>query len=69
MNLNVAQVDVTNTCAKHRAEISSIETLQSGGTRVVLKTSDAAATIRKVYHTKLLTGQVQRQPTRLDRNR
>lgn len=68
MNLDATETDVLRICEKHGAEISSIETLVSGGTRVVLKTGDAAALVRRAYGNKVLTGTVRRAPTRLLRS-
>ena len=68
MNVNATEPHVTRMCAKHKAEISSIESLISGGTRVVLKSGDAAAIVRRAYGTKVLTGAVTRTPTRLSRS-
>lgn len=67
LNLNATQTHVINTCAKHKAPISVVETLTSGGTRVVLKNADDAATIGRVYGNKVITGAVTRTPTRLMR--
>lgn len=68
INLDATEAHVTSTCAKHKAEISAIETLRSGGTRVVLKTGDEAEIVRRAYGKKVLTGPVQRQPSRLLHN-
>ncbi len=45
---------------KHDAIISAIETLPSGGTRVVLMNSADAAKIIKAFGSKVLTGNVAR---------
>ncbi len=68
MNLDATEAHVMSMCVKHNAEISSIETLHSGGTRVVLKNGDAAAVLRRAYGAKVLTGVVTRTPTRLLRS-
>ncbi|UAK25928.1 hypothetical protein [Sphingomonas nostoxanthinifaciens] len=68
LNLDATEAQVTRMCAKHNAEISWIETLYSGGTRVVLKNGDAAATVRRAYGAKVLTGPVTRAPTRMGRS-
>lgn len=68
MNLDATESDVARMCAKHDAEISSIETLVSGGTRVVLKKGDAAAVVRRAYGSKVLTGPVRRTLTGLLRS-
>ena len=67
LNLNATEAQVTRMCAKHKAEISWIETLISGGTRVVFKNGDAAAVVRRAYGAKVLTGPVTRMPIRLGR--
>lgn len=68
LNINATEAHVTATCAKHGAAISAIETLKSGGTRLVLLNGDAAAVISKAYGTKVLTGPVSRMPNRLQRH-
>ena len=68
INIDALQGDVLDMCAKHNAEISAIETLHSGGTRVVLKNGDDAAILVKAYGAKVLTGSVVRTPTRLRHN-
>lgn len=67
LNLDATEAQVTSMCARHKAEISAIEPLQSGGTRVVLKNGDAAAVVGRAFGAKLLTGPVTRMPTRLVR--
>ena len=59
------QQHVEATCAKHKAPITAIETLSSGGTRVVLMNAVDAAKIGKAYGNKVMTGPVVRTPTRL----
>jgi hypothetical protein len=53
-------------CAKHDAVITSIETLHSGGTRVVLTNGDGAARVRRAYGSKVITTAVQRLPMRVE---
>ena len=65
LNIDAQQQHVVDTCAKHKATISTIETLVSGGTRVVLLNGDAAAVIGKAYGKKVMTGVVTRTATRL----
>lgn len=60
LNLTVDEAEVRAQCTKHDLPISAIEELLSGGTRVVMMNGDDAATLRKVFKTKLLTGQVER---------
>lgn len=65
IHLKADQAHVIATCAKKHADISAIETLLSGGTRVVLKNAIDTATIRKAYGSKVLLGRVRRMPIRL----
>jgi hypothetical protein len=67
LNLNAAEAHVVDTCAKHNAVITAIETLRSGGTRVVLRSADDTAVISKAYGNKVLDGTVKRMPSRLMR--
>lgn len=67
INLNATQDHVLAACAKRKIGISAIETLQSGGTRLVMNNVEDAAEIAKVYGSKVLTGKVVRTATRLGR--
>ena len=60
INLSAAPDVVTDLCAKNAIPISSIEPLESGGTRVVLLTSDGAETIRRKMKAQILLGPVVR---------
>ena len=60
LNIDAAKADVLATCTKHKAAVSTAETLLSGGTRVVLMNSIDAATIAKAYKSKIITGPVAR---------
>jgi hypothetical protein len=64
LNLDAPQEHVLATCAKHDAAITQIETLVSGGTRVVLKNADDAAVIGRAYRNKQIDGIIVRTPTR-----
>jgi len=64
INVNASQMDVLSTCKRHGAVISAIETLASGGTRVVLMNADAAATMRQAFGKKVIGGEVRRTPLR-----
>lgn len=66
MNVDASAADVTALCAKHRAGISAIEPLLSGGTRLVMLNGDDAETMRKAFGKKLIDGAVVR--TRWVRN-
>jgi hypothetical protein len=61
LNVNAEHTHVRATCAKHKTPISAIETLMSGGTRVVLMNAEDAATIRHAYRTKLISGAIRRE--------
>ncbi|MDO6413740.1 hypothetical protein Q4F19_05035 [Sphingomonas sp. BIUV-7] len=64
LNLDAPQEHVLETCIKHKAAITQIETLVSGGTRVVLKTADAAAIIARAYKKQIIGGPITRTPSR-----
>ena len=64
LNLNAPQEHVLATCAKQKVAITQIETLVSGGTRIVLRTGDDAATIGRIYKDKVIAGAVRRTPSR-----
>jgi predicted regulator of Ras-like GTPase activity (Roadblock/LC7/MglB family) len=65
INVNATKDHVIATCAKRKVAISAIESLQSGGTRVVMNNADDTAVIAKAYGRKVITGAVARTPTRL----
>lgn len=60
INLSAAPAAVTTLCDKHAIRISSIEPLESGGTRVVLLTADGADTVRRRMKTQIVDGPVVR---------
>ena len=62
INVNAPQADVVKLCGKHNAAISAIETLASGGTRVVFNNADATETMTRIFGKKVLTGAVTRTP-------
>ncbi|QXT35416.1 hypothetical protein KV697_17030 [Sphingomonas sanguinis] len=64
INVNATQAEVIKFCARHGAAVSAIETLASGGTRVVLMNIIAAETMRAAFGRKLLAGTVRRTPLR-----
>ena len=65
ININATRDHVVAACAKRRVSISAIETLQSGGTRVVLNNADDTAIMVKAYGSKVIRGAVTRTPTRM----
>ncbi len=68
LNLNAPPEHVTEMCAKHKAGITQIEKLVSGGTRVVLKDAESAVVIGRAYKGKILGEREKRAPTRLAHN-
>jgi hypothetical protein len=60
MNLRASPEVVTATCATHKIGISSIEPLESGGTRVVVLSSDGAAELRRRMKKDILEGPITR---------
>ena len=67
INIDATLDHVTATCAKRKLSISAIEPLHSGGTRVVMNNADDTAAVAQTYGRKVITGAVQRVPTRLNR--
>ncbi|MCI4589705.1 hypothetical protein MOK15_06325 [Sphingobium sp. BYY-5] len=67
INLDASQDDVKALCARHAIAISTIETLTSGGTRVVLLNPDGADRIRTLMKTKIITTKVVRSPMHMAR--
>jgi hypothetical protein len=65
LNINATQDHVLATCAKKSLAVSSIETLRSGGTRVVMNNAVDSAVVAKAYGSKVITGVVSRTPIRL----
>lgn len=63
--IDASEADVRAACAKRDMSISAIETLRSGGTRVVMRNADDAVVIGKAYGKKVITGEVSRTPLRL----
>ncbi|MDB5662312.1 MAG: hypothetical protein JWM38_2791 [Sphingomonas bacterium] len=65
ININATQDHVMATCAKRNVRITAIEPLASGGTRVVTSNAVESVLIAKAYGSKVISGAVQRTPTRL----
>ncbi|WP_423607115.1 hypothetical protein [Sphingomonas sp. MS122] len=65
INVNATYDHVVAACAKRRVPISAIESLHSGGTRVVLNNADDTAIMVKAYGSKVIHGPVTRTPTRM----
>lgn len=65
INIDATQDHVIAACAKRKVQISAIESLPSGGTRVVMNNASDTAIIAKAYGRKVISGQVARTPTRM----
>jgi hypothetical protein len=65
ININATEDHVLATCTKRNIAVSAIETLQTGGTRVVMNNAADAALVAKAYGSKVITGPVTRTPMRL----
>jgi hypothetical protein len=63
--IDAPEAHVLATCAKRDVAISAIESLRSGGTRVVMRNADDAAAIGRLYGKKVITGVVTRTPLRI----
>ncbi|MDT7934228.1 MAG: hypothetical protein RQ833_06455 [Sphingomonadaceae bacterium] len=64
INVAATVAEVEAACRKHGATVTAIETLASGGTRVVFQNADGTATMAKAFGRRLLTGSVSRFPLR-----
>ena len=64
INVNATTDEVRKACHKQACEISAIEALQSGGTRVVTMNAEAAIAMHQVFGHKVIAGTVIRTPLR-----
>lgn len=62
MNLNMPEGDVVRLCDELGIKTTSIEKLVPSGTRVVCRTGDGSAVLRKKVAGKLIEGSVVRMP-------
>lgn len=60
LNVTATQAEVKASAAAHQMRISAIETIPSGGTRVVLMNGDDAARMRIIFADRMLLGAVTR---------
>jgi hypothetical protein len=60
MNLSLAMDAVISLCARNNIGISTIEPLDSGGTRIVLMTNDGAHTLQRLAKAQIIDGPVVR---------
>ena len=64
INVQATSDEVRKACHKQGCEISAIEALQSGGTRVVLMNIEATTAMRAAFGRKVIVGAVSRAPLR-----
>jgi len=62
--IDAGRAEIIAKCSAHDIPISMIETLQSGGTRVVLHNAPDAALLGMAYGDKVMTGPVTRMAVR-----
>jgi len=62
MNLHLPQSEVANICESLGIVTTSIETLVPSGTRVVCRTSEGGALLRKKLRTSMIEGSIKRMP-------
>ena len=60
LNVTASAADVRALCTQHKLAISAIETLLSGGTRVVMMNGDDAANLKRLMKSKVIVGDVKR---------
>lgn len=62
MNIKLPEEKVAAMCEKKGVSVSAIEVLPSGGTHLVLTTSEGAETMRQALGNNLIEGPVKRFP-------
>lgn len=60
MNVTATEAEVKAAAAEHGAMISAIETIMSGGTRVVFTNGDDAERMRRIFKDRMVVGAVTR---------
>ena len=68
VNIDAPPAAVFEMCRKKHAEVSAIEQLSAGGTRIVLVNIDGADAIRHAFKSKLLPRNAARVPLRTRSN-
>lgn len=60
--LHVAETEVRirEACRRNDVETTAVEPLKAGGMRLVFKSADATAVMKKVFAKQLMTGEVER---------
>ncbi len=61
LNLNLDEGEVVTRCHSAEVGISAIESLPSGGTRLICMSADGAERMRKKLKSKLIAGRVTRE--------
>jgi hypothetical protein len=61
LHVGLDEGEVVSRCLAANVGISAIETLPSGGTRLICMSSDGAATMRKKLKSQLILGPVTRE--------
>jgi len=67
INTTASVAEIEKLCASHSFRISTIETLASGGSRVVLLDGRDAERVRQLLKSKILTGDVKRSAAHVSR--
>lgn len=62
MNIKATEAEVLAFCVRHGASVSAIESLVSGGTRLVLSHPEEATAMRTLFGKKIIDGPVTRTP-------
>lgn len=59
--INLDEVEVESSCLAAKVAISAMERLPEGGVRLVCKSSDGAAKMRRKLKSKLISGEARRE--------
>jgi len=62
--LSLGESEAIARCAKEKVGVSAIESLPSGGVRLVCMSSDGAQTMRAALKSKIMATEVAREPIR-----
>lgn len=66
INVSITEADVLKRCSEQGVPISAIESLASGGTRVVLMSAEGTLKMKRAFGAKIIiTGKVRRSPIRI----
>lgn len=64
INVSETLQNVLAKCEAQGVDVSAIEALVSGGTRVVLSRPDGADAMRRIFANQIIEGKVRREPLR-----